>query len=379
MKVGVDARHLAAGRGVAHYTRGALAALAAAHPQDEWRCFVPGRAPVDAPAADNVVLVRDRRPGRIVFGAAALLRRPRLDRLLGGDLDVVWLPAPAPVALSAGMPYVLTVHDLSWEERPRDFTGYERRWHRLARPPALGRGAARVSAVSRVTADLAIASWSLDPDRVSVASPGLAPAEDPVGPRPDGVPDRYLLFVGALEPRKGPDLLAVAYARARTAGLDIPLVVVGDGRLRSAFDGLPDTTLLATVSRAELAALYAGATAVVAPSWLEGFGFVPLEAAVHGTPAVLSALPVFAETLEDHALYVPAGDAEALSAALVKVVLDPARRRATGELAGQRAATFTWEACAAGLYPALAGAAGLAPDALDADEPDGPAGPEATA
>jgi len=362
MKVGVDARHLAAGRGVAHYTRGALQALAAAHPEDEWRCFIPGRGPVDAPAGDNVVLVRDRRPSRIVFGAAALLRRPRLDRLLGGDVDVVWLPAPAPVALTAGTPYVLTVHDLSWEERPRDFTGYERRWHRLARPPALARDAARVSAVSQVTADRAVASWALDPDRVTVASPGLSPAGAPAGLAPDGIPDRYLLFVGALEPRKGPDLLAVAYARARTAGLDIPLVVVGGGRLRSAFDGLPDTTLLEAVTPTELDGLYAGATAVVAPSWLEGFGFVPLEAALHGTPSVLSALPVFAETLQDHALYVPVGDAEALSAMLVKVVLDPARRRATGALARERAATFTWEACAAGLYPALAAAAGIAPD-----------------
>jgi glycosyltransferase involved in cell wall biosynthesis len=359
MKVGVDARHLAAGRGVAHYTRGALGALAAAHPDDEWRCFVPGRRPVDAPAADNVVLVRDRRPGRVVFGAAALLRRPRLDRLLGGGLDVVWIPAPAPVALSASVPYVLTVHDLSWEERPGDFTGYERRWHRLARPTALARGAARVSAVSRTTADLAIASWGLDPERVSVASPGIEPAIDPPGPPLDGVPERYLLFVGALEPRKGPDLLAVAYARARTAGLDIPLVVVGEGRLRSAFDGLPDTTVRPAASRAELASLYACATAVIAPSWLEGFGFVPLEAATYGTPSVLSDLPIFAETLQDHALFVPVGDAEALSAMLVTAVLDPARGRATGALARERAATYTWEACAEGLHAALAAAAGI--------------------
>ena len=118
----MDARHLAAGRGVAHYTRALLAATAAAHPGDEWRCFVPGREPVDAPALDNVVLVRDRRPGRAIFGAAALTGRPRLDRLLGGGMDAVWLPAPAPVALSRGVPYALTVHDVSWEARPADFT-----------------------------------------------------------------------------------------------------------------------------------------------------------------------------------------------------------------------------------------------------------------
>src|SRR5215218_5301895 len=146
MRVGVDARHLTAGRGVARYTRALLGALAAAHPEDEWLAFVPGREPVrDAPA--GVRLVRHRLPGRALFGAAAVARRPRLDRLLGG-VDVVWAPAPAPLAVSADVPLVLTVHDRSFEERPGDFTAYERLWHRLARPRALARRADAVVCVS---------------------------------------------------------------------------------------------------------------------------------------------------------------------------------------------------------------------------------------
>ena len=48
MKVGVDARALLAGRGVARYTRELLCALAEAFGDDEWIAFVPGRAPVAA-------------------------------------------------------------------------------------------------------------------------------------------------------------------------------------------------------------------------------------------------------------------------------------------------------------------------------------------
>src|SRR3954464_12387878 len=132
MKVGVDARALLAGRGVARFTRGLLAALAGGHGDDEWVAFVPGRTPV-APVHPRVTLVRHRLGGRALCGAAAVARRPTLDRLLGG-IDVAWLPAPAPVA--PGAPYVLTVHDRSWERRPRDFSAYERAWHRLARPRA---------------------------------------------------------------------------------------------------------------------------------------------------------------------------------------------------------------------------------------------------
>src|SRR3954451_17930561 len=138
MRVGVDARHLTAGRGVARYTRALLRALAVAHPEDDWLAFVPGREPVPGAPA-GVALVRHRLPGRALFGAAAVARRPRLDRLVGG-VGVVWAPAPAPLAVSARVPLVLTVHDRSFEVRPGDFTPYERLWHRLARPRARAAG-----------------------------------------------------------------------------------------------------------------------------------------------------------------------------------------------------------------------------------------------
>src|ERR687886_1505757 len=128
MRVGVDARHLTSGRGVARYTRSLLGALATTFPDDEWLAFVPGRDPVRAPPP-GVRLVRHPLRGRALFGAAAVVRRPRLDRLLGG-VDVIWAPAPAPLAVSGDVPLVLTVHDRSFELRPGDFTPYERLWHR---------------------------------------------------------------------------------------------------------------------------------------------------------------------------------------------------------------------------------------------------------
>src|SRR4051794_34830915 len=174
MRVGVDARHLTAGRGVARYTRALLRALAAAHPEDEWLAFVPGRAPVrDAPPGVHVV--RHRLPGRALFGAAAVVRRPRLDRLLGG-VDVVWAPAPAPLAVSDGVPLVLTVHDRSFEVRPGDFTPYERLWHRLARPRALARRAAAVVCDAEAVHDDLARAWGVD---ATVVAPGVLDAPAP--------------------------------------------------------------------------------------------------------------------------------------------------------------------------------------------------------
>ena len=66
----------------------------------------------------NVVVHRHALPGRVLFGAAAVCGRPRLDRLLASSPDVVWAPTIAPLALSPGVPLVLTIQDLSFELRP---------------------------------------------------------------------------------------------------------------------------------------------------------------------------------------------------------------------------------------------------------------------
>jgi glycosyltransferase involved in cell wall biosynthesis len=337
MRVAVDARALLAGRGVARYTRGLLTALAATYSDDEWVAFVPGRAAVaQVPGAR---LVRSRLGGRALFGAAAVAGHPTLARLAGGA-DVVWLPAPAPVA--PGAPYVLSVHDRSWELRPSDFTAYERVWHRLARPRRLAREAAAVTAVSHAVARDVAGAWGV---RAAVLSPGVsaAPPNAPAAPHAAAPRRPYLLFVGAREPRKAPDVLEAAYSRARARGLDAELVVVGDG--------------VAPVDDRELARLYAGALAVVQPSYLEGFGLPPLEAAAHGTPAVVSALECFAETLGDAALTVPPGDADALAEALLRIEGDAALRARLGEAARERAAAYTWERSASTLHALLARAA----------------------
>lgn len=326
------------GRGVAHYTSALLAAMARAFPDDEWRVLLPrGETPAGVPGA-----VHSRWPSRVLFGAAALTGRPRLDRLAGGG-DVVWAPAPAPLAVSRDVPLVLTVHDRSWEERPSDFTRYERLWHRLARPRALARRAARVLTTTEAGRRDVVAAWGLDPARVRAVP--LAPAVPPTGAVADG--DPYLLFVGALEPRKAPDVLARAVALARARGLGARVVVVGEGRVP-----VPGLERAGRVDDAQLSALYAGALALVAPSRLEGFGLPAIEALAHGTPVVASDLAPVREVLGDAARYVPAGDAGALAEALLEVERTRPRGRP------EAVAHLSWDATARATRAALAEAAG---------------------
>ena len=294
MLIGVDGRALRGGRGIARATRRMLDALG-------------GDVRVEVPSK---------------LGAF-------LPRFTG--CEVAWLPAPRPVR--PAVPYVLTLHDLSWVQRPQDFGRYEQLWHRIARVERLAAGASAVACDSTWTRDLALEHWDLDPARLHVLPLGVDPARatNPASPHPGP----YVLFVGADEPRKGLDVL-------RRAMEDVPadLVQVGPGSRYVTDD--------------ELHTLYAHARCVVLPSYVEGYGLPPLEALQHGTPSVVTDLPVFHETLGEGALFVPPGDALALGVALRRVVTDDALR---SRLAAEAPARPIWHDAAQGLRELLEAAA----------------------
>lgn len=348
MRVGVDGRALRAARerrGVGVYLEQLLRELARLNPEDEYSVLVPGAARERALPA-NVALIGAAGPGRALHGAAALVGRPRLDRLLDRP-DLVWAPAPAPLAVSAGVPFVLTVHDLSFVHRPRDYGRYERLWHRVARPRRLARRAQRVLTDSDAVRAELLDEWQLAPERVRTVQPGPgrgAPAREGPPAAGGGAP-AHVLAVGGLEPRKQPALLVEAHRIAREHGLQAGLVFVGDGPLRGELEDA-GATVLVRLGERELDAAYAGALCLACVSREEGFGFTPLEAISAGVPAVVSDLPVFRESLGDAALAVPPGDAEALASALLRLEREPELRERLVAAGSERVRLLSWERAA---------------------------------
>ena len=357
MRIGIDGRALRAtteARGVAVYLERLLTELVRHHPEDDYRVLVPGGARPGA-LPDGIDVVERGRSGRALQGAAAIVGRPRLDDLLGGP-DLVWLPAPVPVALSRDVPYVLTVHDLSFMHQPRDFSAYERLWHRLARPQRLASRARRVLTDTEAVRQQVIEEWALPPGRVHPVRLGPGRAKQVAGAereteaargaeRPPVAGGRHVLAVGALEPRKLPLVLARAHALAQQRGLQAGLVFAGDGPLRGELEA-SGATVLGHVSDAELDAAYGKALCLACVSREEGFGFTPLEALAAGVPPVVSDLPVFAETLGEAAVVVPPGDVEALADALLRLESDPELRSRLVEAGRTRLLELSWERAA---------------------------------
>jgi glycosyltransferase involved in cell wall biosynthesis len=242
-------------------------------------------------------------------------------------------------------PAVVMVHDLSFERMPQ-LMGYQDRLALRTLVPLSVRRADRVLTVSEWSRADIVDCYGLEPERVVVTGGGLDPAFTRTGDRPDRPP--YLLFVGALQPRKGPIVALDALARLSE---DLQLVMVGPvkrgfGEVRATMDRLrlgSRVELAGYVSKKDLAALYRGAACMIFPSHYEGFGLPVLEAMASGTPVVATTAGAIPEVAGDAAVLVPPGDADALAAGVQVAIADRDRLVAAGL---DRARRFRWASVA---------------------------------
>lgn len=149
-------------------------------------------------------------------------------------------------------------------------------------------------------------------------------------------PGNYLLYYGALEPKKNIGRIIEAFLGSRVT---MPLVIIGgrawksENELRLLQPG-PDGNRIASgrdrvrqlefVPAAWLSGLVRGARAVVFPSLSEGFGLPILEAMQAGVPVLTSREGSLAEIGGDAVLLVDAFDPAAIGAAMERIATDDA-------------------------------------------------------
>jgi glycosyltransferase involved in cell wall biosynthesis len=170
----------------------------------------------------------------------------------------------------------------------------------------------------------------------------------PAWGRPDGLPDRFLLFVGKRGGYKNFDGVAGALARILAETPDLHLVCVGGGPLspteRTPFDDVQVADRLRQIQADDraLAWCYAHAAAFVFPSRYEGFGLPILEAFINRCPAVLAERSCFPEIGGEAARYFDPDRPETLVDLVGRLLAAPDERRRLGEAGALRARDFTW-------------------------------------
>jgi glycosyltransferase involved in cell wall biosynthesis len=256
----------------------------------------------------------------------------------------------------SGVPTVLTVHDLIFRRYPAHHKRLNR-WYLNATMPLFCRRAGHLIAVSAQSKRDVIEAYGIPPEKITViyeaADPRFCPqpAETVAAVRARyGLPDRYLLFVGTIEPRKNLGRVLAAFERLHAEGLTDALVIVGKrGWLYNDFfarlEASPTKQAVifpGFVPDADLPAVYTGAQALAFPSEFEGFGLPVLEAMACGAPVVCSNTSSLPEVTGDAALLIDPLNVDALTEVLRRVLDDPALAADLRARGLAQAARFSW-------------------------------------
>jgi glycosyltransferase involved in cell wall biosynthesis len=172
--------------------------------------------------------------------------------------------------------------------------------------------------------------------------------------RAKGLPQRFILFLGTIEPRKNVGRLVEAFANLALSApgdmADLHLVIAGgtgwmfDAILARIQDSPVHARihLPGYVPEEEKPLWYNAATCFCYPSLYEGFGLPPLEAMACGVPVIASDVSSLPEVVGDAGIVVPPTDTDALTDALHRVLADATLRTEMAQRGLARAARFTW-------------------------------------
>lgn len=327
--------------GIGRYTKSLIKAL----PKDEVTLYTFACAdpPVDAPP-------RYKKISRLNYRLEYEIWHRFRSRDVDCEGDVLHAPSLA-VPPAKSRPLVVTVHDIAFLRHPGAFS--RRGVHFHTRGLALARKEASAIIVpSRFTHDELVRE-GVDPTSIHVIPHGID-IEENVDTSDDenivttlGVPKRFVLAVGTIEPRKNLPMLVRAIDSLRNRGEDLALVLVGPrgwGEVKNL-----DKDFVYEVGRVSdeiLDALMRQAIVYCVPSVYEGFGMPALEAMSRKTAVIAAGVASLPEVVGDAGILLDPLDSGAWARSIEQMATDEKFRKTQAEFGFVRAKSFTWDSSA---------------------------------
>lgn len=273
-------------------------------------------------------------------------------------VDVLFIPASA-LPLWHPKRSVTTVHDVAWKIYPQAFTTFMRNYLEWSAKFAIN-SAAKVIAVSEATKKDLGKFYGAKPEKVTVTHLGLDSSFRPmnyeqVQPVLDKyglVYQKYVLFLGTIQPRKNIIRLVEAFQKLRKQNhIEEKLAIFGvrgwlwepilkkikmaglDGSIKY-YDYAPSE---------DLPYIIAGAKLLTLPALYEGFGLPPLEAMASGVPVVVSDVSSLPEVVGDAGVLVDPNSVDSIAEGLLKVLMNNNLREEMVAKGLERAREFSWE------------------------------------
>ncbi len=378
MHIGLDATCAANRRGFGRFARELFHALAALGTSDEYTLFCDGQCAVSDALPKNWRRVVAKTRVAAVDAAAADGRRSIGDMLAmrtavrGERIDLMFFPAVYTYFPVGGkFPCLVTFHDVIAETLPHLIFHNKRSqffWNMKSRL-AIKRSS-KIVTVSEASKEGLMAHFKLAEDCVRVISEAPSDVFNAVDVESDAhkqaikrydvsAQDRYLLYVGGISPHKNLHTLIKGFSLVGDCAHDVQLLLVGDYQgdvFRTCYDELMAIVLkhklesrvrfLGYVPDDELVHLYAGSTAFVFPSYLEGFGLPAVEAMKCGTAVIASDRGSLPEVLGGAGILFDPDSPPSLAEALTKFLSNASYRNQITAQCVNRGKEFSWETAA---------------------------------
>lgn len=377
MRIGVDATCWSNRRGYGRFARALLTATLEIDRSNRYVFFTDQPAD-EFPMPENVEVVRVTADVPTIQAAAANGRRSLGDMwaisraISGHKFDLFFFPSVySYVPLTGSTPELVTIHDVIPELFPEMvFPTWRSKLFWRAKVSLACMQARRILTISEFSRRKLSDVLGIRPERIRVVNE----AGDPVFrrlPNLDSAPlyqrlglpagGRFVSYVGGFSPHKNLFLLVELFQElaAQPEFADVHLVLVGDFQgdaffscyreLKQRVDaaGLQERVLFAGYMRDDdLLALLNLTTALVLPSFCEGFGLPAVEAAACGAPVLVTTESPLPELLGEGAIALEPEDRAGWSAALMRVLRDEALRARMREAGLRAAAALSWNASA---------------------------------
>ncbi len=350
MRIGVDARSLSEPiTGIGRYTLNLLQEMVA-NDSHEWVLYSHRPLQHGDWSKKNVTvhtwnLPKWARILRMLWAQSVLPFMAKKD-----EVDLFWSPAHRlPKYLSRSIVSVVTIHDLVWKHAPETMRPFSQKLDAKLMPEAIEM-ADWVIAVSKWTAKDLIAEVPKAKQKTSVIyeAGSLTFSHS----RSDyNLGEKYLLFVGTLEPRKNLPRLLKAYSLLSCSIKDeYPLIIVGGKGWGE--DDIDDIVkqldiekyvqILGYLSDKELATVYQEASLLVMPSLYEGFGLPLLEAMSVGVPVVTSNISSMPEIVGDAAVLADPYSVDSIKEGIEKVLTDSELKSELSNAGYDQSKLFSW-------------------------------------
>lgn len=373
MNIGFDAkRAFHNGTGLGHYSRTLINALSAFFPEHEYYLFNPKPGSYYKPHTSNIHEIQPSGTFSKMFRSAwrsswvkSDLEKHRIKLYHGLSHEI-------PVGIQKTIiPSVVTMHDLIFERYPDQYNKIDVQIYRKKFRYA-ATNADKVIAISNQTRDDLIEFYNIPKEKIEVCYQSCNPA---FAERIDSdekkrirqqydLPEKFFLYVGSIIERK--NLLTICKAMNMLKDEHSPpLVVIGEGGSykQKVKDYIKAENLEKRIiflsehhnarhsktfrNAKDFPAIYQSATAMIYPSFFEGFGIPVLEALWSRIPVITSNVSCMPETGGDAAYYINPNSEEELATAMQRIANNEAMRLQMIERGWEHAHGFTNEKCAA--------------------------------